>query len=118
MSTQTGNLDIFSRENPGRKGWFIGHFLDSKSPFKTDDFEVNWVRVKKNEKKEGIGNDAKAKTLTILIEGLFKFEFLDKSESVILKNKGDYFFYEPIKNHISQALEDSLIMTIRWPSKR
>jgi len=118
VNLQTGNLDTISSENPERKGWFIGHFINDKSPFNTDDFEVNWVRIKKGERKKGIGNNAKAKTLTILIEGKYQFEFLDKSEGAILKNKGDYFFYQPIKNHVAKALEDSLIMTIRWPSKR
>lgn len=114
---QTGNLNQSLKNNPQRRGWFIGHFIEDDSPFKTDDFEFAWAQMEKGEvKKSLINRDEDRKTLEVLISGKQKVVFQDSRE-VILVNSGDYLFYDPTMPHTTEALEDCVAMAIRWPSK-
>jgi len=85
-------------------------------PFKNDDFEVKWGVHPKGDKKDIAGMNIKAKTLSILIKGKFLVSFPDDGEEVILGNQGDYVYFENGIYHGSEALEDSVVLTIRWPS--
>jgi hypothetical protein len=56
-------------------------------------------------------------TLGILISGRFEIKFKNASEeSVVLAAPGQYVIFGPAIPHKSEALEDSLFLTIRWPS--
>jgi hypothetical protein len=53
-------------------------------------------------------------TLGILVRGKMKIKFVDDDQEYILENEGDYYFSNPTARHSVEALEDSLIITLRW----
>jgi len=94
--------------------WLVGDFLPLTSPLKTDKIEIKWGRHKKGEiKKNGITSEPR-NTLCILIFGTFKITFPNDKIEHILKDEGDYIYFKQHTNHDWKALEDSLIITIRW----
>lgn len=105
MDIKTGKVTDLGKDY---KGWFIGNFVDSSSPFNSNDFEVKWVERKAGEVKENLTppEDNNQKTFVVLIDGEMKFDFADSSEAVILKNKGEYMFFTPTPVHKSTALKD------------
>lgn len=120
---QKGNMNEVANIDPKRNGWVIGSFIENSSIFHSDECEVKWAEHKKGYKKEGLRVDVTTKTVTILISGSFQVEFKDKQdghhETALLKELGDYIAYDASKyDHIGEALDDSLVIVIRWPSKR
>ena len=112
----TGNLEQEKLKNPQRKGWFIGHFMEPNSVFQSNDFEVRWGIHKKGEKKDIPGANMTAKTISILIKGKFAIRFPKQKKEVVLSKVGDFAFWDAKVYHTSEALTDSVILTIRWPS--
>ncbi len=115
----SGNLYDKVKKEPKTKGWFIGHFIKKGSIFHTNDFEVKWGVGKKGEFKKGLSSKKSAKTIGILIRGKVSMRFPETKEEVIMSKTGDYVIYDAHEvNHEIEALKDSTIITIRWPSKR
>ncbi len=71
---------------------------------------------KKGEEKKEIVANKKAKTISILIKGKFLIRFPEDNKDVLLSEIGEYVFWDSMVYHNSEALEDSIVMTIRWPS--
>lgn len=123
MEIKLGNVKNETTNNPQRRGWIIGSFIEDNSIFHSDEFEVKWAEHKKGYFKKGLKTDLSAKTMTILVTGSFKINFLDKfggeEKSVILKELGDYVAYDASNvDHSAEAIEDCLVIVFRWPSKR
>jgi hypothetical protein len=123
MSITTGNFKIDTENNPQRKGWVIGSFIRDDSFFHSDEFEVKWASHKKGYSKAGLKTEVETKTLTLLISGKFRVTFIDKSdghtEDIVLNELGDYLAYDAsVYDHTGEALEDCLLIVLRWPSKR
>jgi len=106
------------QEKRGQGGWVLGWF--AKIPFKTKEFEIKLGDHKKGKKKKTIAFNNEAKTLTILIRGKMSTNFYNKKgvfiKRIILKNPGDYNFYNSGIAHSWIALKKSRTLTIRWPS--
>lgn len=109
---ETGNV---AREPNGERGWIMGAFMPESSPFFTRDFEVGLVRLQRGDAKPVAAANAKATTLTILIHGVHRLIFPGR-ETVVLSREGDYVLYGPGVMHRWEAVEDSLVLTVRWPS--
>jgi len=111
----TGN---FNKESQPHKGWIIGYFMDSSSPFHNKDFEIKWGKHKKGTvfAAKKTPPDNQRSSLSILIYGkyLVKFPLIEKE--ILLVNEGDYIFYKPNVPHTAEAQKNTLILTIRWPS--
>jgi hypothetical protein len=112
-----GNLDEEIAENPTRQGWFIGNFIDKSSVFNSNEFEVKWGHHKKGSVKK-IPGETSSKSVSILISGKFIIRFPDNGKEVLLSSTGDYVFWDASISHTSEALEESILITIRWPSKK
>jgi hypothetical protein len=111
-----GNLNNDIKKSPEKRGWFIGHFINKNSIFYNNEFEVRWALHKKGEKKKFPAKTKTAKTISILIKGKFLIKFPKNNENIVLSNQGDYVFWDSNVYHSSEALVDSTILTIRWPS--
>ncbi|MFH1398509.1 MAG: signal peptidase I [Candidatus Woesearchaeota archaeon] len=112
----SGNLGKFAEVTPERRGWFLGHFVEKESRFHCDDFEVKWGVHPRGWKKSAVGMNIRAKTISILISGNFKVIFPKGGKEVVLEKAGDFVFLAAMVHHSSEALEDSIVLTIRWPS--
>jgi len=135
-----GNLN---QNDPKRRGWFAGNFMDEDSPFKTDDFELQWRKLKAGEEKPNLGTQKVAKTMGILVYGKFEFNFpkenkLDPAKGgasgrvcrkgrssaasnysgkkITLEKEGEFVFFDAGVAHSWKVIEDTLLVSIRWPS--
>lgn len=123
MQIITGNFKHDAKNNPEKRGWVIGSFIDTKSIFHSDEFEVKWAEHKKGYYKKGLKTEAIIKTVTFLVSGKFQVNFIDKEdghiEKVVLTKLGDYLAYDAGEcDHTAEALDDCLVIVFRWPSKR
>lgn len=108
-----GNADA---DGADYKGWFVGHFIQPPDNLRsTRSVEVKWGVHRKGEQKPFWSKNAQATTLCILIRGRFRIMFPDKTFS--LSKEGDYVIWRPGIPHRWVAEEDSIVLTVRWPSK-
>ena len=101
-----------------RKGWFIGHFIDDDALRHSKDVELKWAFHKKGESNNGFVANRTATTISILIRGKFRITFRTDMETTdaLLEKDGDYALWPPYVEHDWVADEDSVILTVRWPS--
>lgn len=97
------------------KGWFIGHFMPVNSPQHTTDIETKWAVNKAGKTNGEVAVNAVATSMAILISGMQRIEF--EGFDVLLKNQGDYVIWGPGVKHSWTAVEDTVILCIRWPSR-
>jgi len=114
MKIKSGNLN--NQVNSEHKGWFIGHFMEKDSIFHSDDFEIRWAVHSKGEKKSIVKANKIAKTISILIKGKIILRFPKDNNEIVLSKEGDYVYWDKNIYHTSEIIEDSTVLTIRWPS--
>jgi hypothetical protein len=102
-------------EGASRGGWFAGHFImpedDARS---TSALEVKWGVHSAGDCRTEWAVNATATTLSILVKGRFRLQF--PSQEIVLSREGDYALWMPGVPHYWSAEEDSVIVTVRWPS--
>lgn len=104
-------------DEDNRRGWFIGHFIEAIQGLRcTEEIEVKWGVHMANEEKHTLDTSKKGTTLTLLISGTFVVEFPDLNKSVKLNQVGDYVIFAPEVKHRWKVIEDSIVLTVRWPS--
>lgn len=108
---KTGNAKV---DGEDRRGWFMGSFFPKDSINHQNDLELKWGFHPKDERRESLATDGDAKTMSILIKGKYELNFGE--EKIILEKEGDYLFFTPNMPHHMLAHEDSVILTVRWPS--
>lgn len=117
---KSGNLNIEVSKNPENRGWFLGNFIKKDYFFNNNDFEIKWAVHKKGHFEEGHFAKSTAKTLVVLIKGKILTEFHNpEKKSITLSKCGDFLCYDAHEiHHNTKILEDSIVLAIRWPSKR
>lgn len=97
------------------RGWFIGKFIsDLQSIRKTDDLEIRWSTFQKGEKRPGWVTSNVTHTICILISG--RFDIIFPENNYKLSKPGDYVIWGPRVAHKWHAIENSTVISIRWPS--
>ena len=102
-----------------RHGWFVGYFVANDPYRQTTAVEMKWWVHQPGNQDKPFGGNRCARSMSILIQGAFRFEFLcgDHREEVLLKNPGDYAVWLPGIEHRGLAQqEDTIMLTMRWPS--
>jgi hypothetical protein len=98
------------------RGWFLGHFMpDADSLLRTADVEMKWYVHGKGETREAWAPGIPAQTLNVLVRGRFVLVFPDREVS--LEKEGDFVLFGPGVAHSYRSIEESLVLTVRWPSK-
>lgn len=106
----TGNANT---DRAAYRGWIIGHFLPPGIR-QTEGLEIKWgVHPAGGERAEWAAGDERT-TMLICFSGRFRLDL--PGESVILANQGDYVVWGPGVEHSWQAEEESVMLTVRWPS--
>lgn len=102
------------KDAPDDQGWLLGYFKTPGDPRHSRDVEIKWGVHPRGEQRRAwvIGEERCA--LLILISGRFRMEFRDRS--VVLDEQGDYVVWGRDVDHSWTAEEDSIVMTVRWPS--
>ena len=97
------------------RGWLLGHFIDSSEGIRsTKDVEIKWGTHRTGEKRAEWTRDDQRTTLVLLISGNFVVSLTEGS--VKLTRQGDYAVWGPGIDHSWEAKEDSVVITVRWPS--
>lgn len=111
-SVTWGNAADASKDT---RGWFVGRFMPgAANPLRTSDLEVKWYVHAKGEERVQWSPASAVRTLNILVRGCFVLRFPDRE--VALEKEGDYVLFGPGVAHSFRSVEESLVLTIRWPS--
>lgn len=99
-------------------GWFIGHFVKEDPLRISREVEVKWGKHAQGEASARFRSNRTAKTMSVLIQGLFRLTFREGEaiREVVLKHPGDYVLWLPGVEHCWVAQEPSTVLTVRWPS--
>lgn len=109
----TGNATDAARD---QRGWMMGHFMPGEdNPLRTRDVEVKWFTHPAGDVRDEWAPPTGVSTLNILIHGDFVIRFPE--QEIPLVNEGDYVLFGPDIAHSYRAIEDSLVLTVRWPSR-
>jgi hypothetical protein len=114
-SVETGNAaEAGSGES---RGWFLGHFVDPAAGMRhSTAVELKWGVHRAGEIKDAVAANGTAKTLSILVSGTFLLEFPDVGEAVHMARPGDYALWPAGLHHRWTAIDDCVVLTVRWPS--
>jgi hypothetical protein len=111
-SVLSGNVNL---DGASHRGWFIGHFLENTCGLRaTSAVEVKWGVYSAGEERPSWGLSEQATTLCILVRGRVQMIFPRKA--YLLSQEGDYLIWTPGIPHQWQVLEETCILTVRWPS--
>ncbi|MDA8039776.1 MAG: signal peptidase I [Actinomycetota bacterium] len=109
----TGNAGA---DGAARRGWLVGHFLPPEDLRRSDDVEIKWGVHRAGDERVGRQGAEHRTTVVLLVAG--RFELHLDTGSVVLERQGDYAMWGPGIAHSWRAEEDSVVLTIRWPSTR
>jgi quercetin dioxygenase-like cupin family protein len=98
-----------------RRGWFMGHFIDTANQRSTEILEVKWGTHAAGARRSEWSVNQVATTLSILIKGQFRFQFPD--QECLLAQEGDYVIWAAGVPHTRIAELASTVVTVRYPSK-
>jgi hypothetical protein len=102
------------RDATGNRGWLLGHFKEQGDPRRSDTVEVKWgVHPRGEQRAQWVQGEMRTAPL-VLITGRFRMEF--RGRSVLLERQGDYVVWGQGVEHSWFAEDDSVVMTLRWPS--
>jgi hypothetical protein len=104
-----------ARDGRDRRGWLIGHFFDDASDVRSSDaVEIKWGVHPAGEGRNQWNTREQRTTALLLIQGRFRLDL--SVGSFVLAEEGDYAIWGPGVDHSWHAEEDSIVVTIRWPS--
>lgn len=99
------------------RGWLMGHFVnpDHGAARVSDDVEIKWgIHPAGDTRAEWTADDQRT-TVLLLVSGRFRLDLTVSSTT--LQRQGDYVVWGPGIDHSWQAEEDSVVVTVRWPSR-
>ena len=99
-------------------GWLLGHFIKPDNDIRaTGAVEVKWgVHPAGQERPGGWTTGETRATAVILVSGRHRID-LTGGGGATLVEQGDYIVWGPGTDHRWHAEEDSVVITIRWPSQ-
>ena len=84
------------------------------NPLRTSELELKWYTHAKGETRSEWAPGNPVKTLNILVRGHFVLLFPDRE--IALEKEGDFVLFGPGVPHSFRSVQESLILTVRWPS--
>lgn len=96
------------------RGWLLGHFKDADDPRYSESVEIKWgIHPRGDQRARWVKGEHRT-ALLVLISGRFRVELPDRD--VLLEKQGDYVVWGIGTDHSWVAEEDSVVLTVRWPS--
>ncbi|MEU4769756.1 cupin domain-containing protein [Actinosynnema sp. NPDC023794] len=110
---QAGNAN---EDGAVTRGWLVGHFIDPSEGVRSQkDVEVKWFNHPAGEKRVEWTSDDQRTTLVLLVQGNFRVDTTEGNTT--MTRPGDYVMWGAGVDHSWEALEDSTVLTVRWPSQ-
>jgi quercetin dioxygenase-like cupin family protein len=106
-----GSADL---EAPKEHGWLLGHFLPPDDPRHSDEVEIKWGRHPAGDRRSAWVHGEHRTAILFLISGRFTLEF--PGREVTLSTPGEYVMWGVGVDHSWHADEESVVLTVRWPS--
>jgi hypothetical protein len=100
-------------------GWFVGQFVPAELGLRRQTaVELKWGIHPDGEKRPQPWANQNGATIAVLIEGGLKVTFhVDGSQQeVTLQTKGDYVIFGPEVVHSWEAIGDTIVLSVRFPS--
>ena len=115
MTSSTSKIQTGNAINDAKRGWFVGSFIEKELGFRhSDDVELKWgIHSAGEMRPDWVTSEARTAT-SILISG--KFEIIFRDRVTVMQNQGDFVMWGLGDDHKWRALEDSVVLTVRWPS--
>lgn len=110
----SGNAE---QDSSAFRGWLVGHFVPPELGLRsTSEVEVKWGTHRLGDVRADWGaNDAT--TLSVLVRGSIRYEFAD-GQTTVLDRPGDYALWAAgVAHRWSIDREDTVVFTVRWPSR-
>lgn len=96
------------------RGWLLGHFKPDGDTRHSDEVEIKWgVHPHGDTRAQWVRGEERT-ALQVLISGRFRVDF--PGRSVVLERQGDYVVWGRGVDHSWVAEEESVVLTVRWPS--
>ncbi|MEU3557411.1 signal peptidase I [Streptomyces fragilis] len=96
------------------RGWLLGHFKEAGDPRHSEAVEIKWGVHPRGDRRAQWVRGEKRTALQVLVSGRFRVEFPHRS--VVLERQGDYVVWGEGVDHSWVAEEESVVLTVRWPS--
>ncbi|MEV5353261.1 signal peptidase I [Streptomyces sp. NPDC086081] len=96
------------------RGWILGHFKGAGDPRRSEAVEIKWGVHPRGEARSRWVRGEERTALLVLISGRFRVEL--PGRSVLLERQGDYVVWGRGVDHSWRAEEESVVLTVRWPS--
>jgi hypothetical protein len=104
-----------ANDNESTRGWILGHFIKPSNDIRaTNDLEIKWGVHPAGQRRPEWTTDERRTTLVLLVQGKFRVDLT--VGTVQLDRQGDYAVWGPGIDHSWSAEEDSIVITVRWPS--
>ncbi len=104
-----------AEDSASTRGWFVGEFISPTDDVRVSkDVEVKWMRHPVGDKRTEWTADDERTTLIILTSGRFRIDLTEGSST--MSSPGDYVIWSPGTSHAWEALEESIVTTVRWRS--
>lgn len=96
------------------RGWLLGHFKGPEDPRHSKEVEIKWGVHPRGDRRAQWVRGEQRTALPVLISGRFRMEF--PGRDAVLERRGDYVLWERGVDHSWYAEEESVVLTVRWPS--
>jgi hypothetical protein len=100
-------------------GWFVGQFVPAVSGLRHQtEVEVKWGIHCDGERRPRPWATGHATTISVLIRGSLRVTFHDNGslQIVTLQKEGDYIVFGPAAMHSWEAIGDTIVLSVRFPS--
>ncbi len=100
-------------------GWFVGQFVPESLGLRHQtEVEVKWGVHPDGEKRNRPWANRRATTISVLIGGSLRVTFYigETPQTVTLRKAGDYIIFAPDTVHSWEAIGDTIVLSIRFPS--
>jgi hypothetical protein len=100
-------------------GWFLGQFVPAHLGLRhQNEVELKWGVHSRGDKRPLPPAYGHGTTVSVLVRGTFRLHFQvgRTSYAVTLEKEGDYVVFGPEVMHSWEAIDDAIVLSIRFPS--
>jgi hypothetical protein len=103
------------RDGKDHHSWIVGRFMNDDDVRQSEGVEIKWGTHTRGEERADWEGDETRTTVLLLVKGRFRVDL--SVDSFVLEQEGDYAMWGPEIGHSWRAEEDSIVVTVRWPSE-